>query len=92
MSFEYLHQTPKAAKLLSILRNEVAKTETPCSVDPDKWTNDELPTDREAQLMCAPCPLREMCLEYAQEAHASWGVWGGTVRGRKLKEAMEDGG
>lgn len=31
----------------------------------------------EAKLVCAGCPVRESCLEWALEAGADHGVWGG---------------
>lgn len=31
-----------------------------------------------AQRICAGCPVRDICLEYALEAKIEHGVWGGT--------------
>lgn len=31
-----------------------------------------------ARQVCATCPVREPCLEYALEHHVDHGVWGGT--------------
>ncbi len=31
-----------------------------------------------AQKICANCPVREQCLEYALVEHVDHGVWGGT--------------
>lgn len=88
LSYDYMLQTPKAARLLKMLW---AAPEKNCTGDPDKWTSDDLPTDREAQLLCSGCPLlNNICKEYTEEAHPAWGVWAGTVRGRKLKEVMDD--
>lgn len=84
---DYLQQTSRAAKLLSVLWSAPEKN---CTTDPDKWTSDELPTDREAQLMCSGCPLLVHCQEYADEAHPAWGVFGGRVYGRRLAEAMKE--
>lgn len=89
-STNYLQQTPKAAKLLKILWDKAPDSNTPCLGKPGEWTSDELPTDREAQKMCAPCPLRNICKEYADEAHVAHGVWGGEVHGRKLAELMKE--
>jgi WhiB family redox-sensing transcriptional regulator len=32
---------------------------------------------REAKAVCALCPVREECLEWALETHQDVGVWGG---------------
>jgi WhiB family transcriptional regulator, redox-sensing transcriptional regulator len=38
-----------------------------------------------ARRICANCPVKEPCLEYALENHIEHGVWGGTSeRGRRL--------
>lgn len=82
----YLQQTAKAAKLLKVLRTSPG--EKPCTGNFEKWAGEELPTDREAQLMCAGCPLIDICEQYAEEAHPAWGVWAGEVYGRRLQELM----
>lgn len=87
---DYLQQSPKASRLLVELWQRVSEENAPC-VGKAEWTADELPTDREAQVLCAPCPLLALCGEYAREAHVSFGVWGGTVRGRNLLAAMGEG-
>lgn len=38
-----------------------------------------------ARRICATCPVKEPCLEYALDHHIEHGVWGGTSeRGRRL--------
>lgn len=91
LSYDYMLQTTKAAKLLTVLRTEAAKQNAPCTKDPEKWAGDELPTDREAQLMCSTCPVIDLCRQYADEAHPAWSVWGGRVYGRNLQAAMKEG-
>lgn len=91
LSYEYMKQDSKSAKLLTVLRTEAVKQGANCLGKPEEWTSDELPTDREAQMMCAGCPLvGKQCQDYTEAAHPSWGVWNGAVKGRKLREAMED--
>lgn len=92
LSYTYLQQDGKSAKLLTVLRTEAVKKGSNCLGKPEQWTSDELPSDKDAQLMCASCPLMgNECEDYVRAAHPSWGVWNGEVKGRKLKEAMEDG-
>lgn len=31
-----------------------------------------------AKAVCARCPIRQQCLDYAIDSHQSHGVWGGT--------------
>lgn len=31
-----------------------------------------------AKAMCARCPIRQQCLEYAIDSHEAYGIWGGT--------------
>lgn len=52
----------------------------PCREHPaDLWFA-ELPQDVElAKSLCAPCPLREACLEGALLRREPWGVWGGQL-------------
>lgn len=87
LSMDYIMQTGPATKLLKILWDSPDKN---CAGREEEFSGDELPTDAEAQLMCAGCPLMQTCSEYQDEAHPSWGVWGGKVQGRKLEEAMRD--
>ncbi|HWG01435.1 MAG TPA: WhiB family transcriptional regulator [Trebonia sp.] len=32
-----------------------------------------------AQRICAGCPVRQQCLEFAMQTHESNGIWGGTT-------------
>lgn len=90
LSYEYLKQDGKSAKLLTVLRTAAVREGATCLGKAEKWTSEELPTDRQAALMCATCPVFDLCKEYTDAAHPAWGVWAGQVKGRKLKEAMED--
>lgn len=90
LSMDYLQQSAKASKLLRELWDRAPKEGANCVGEPEKWTSDELPTDREAQIMCAGCPLMDICREYAETAHPAWGTWGGKVYGRNLEAAMKD--
>lgn len=85
LSYDYMLQTPRAAKLLKTLWATPGKN---CEGKTEEFSGEDLPTDREAQLMCAGCPALETCGLYRDEAHPAWGAWAGSVKGRKLQEAM----
>lgn len=61
----------------------------PCNGD-DWFISDDLPTDKEAFLACAPCPLWDLCSEFAKQSHAAFGVLGGKVYGRELQRRIEE--
>lgn len=87
-SLEYLRlPSAEARKLLDELWKSPDRN---CEGRGEEFSGDDLPSDEEAQLMCAGCDVLDKCREYAAEARPSWGIWAGKVQGRKLKEAMED--
>jgi WhiB family redox-sensing transcriptional regulator len=46
----------------------------------DLWFPGRGPTAaEEAKAVCAGCPVRKICLDYALEAEEEFGVWGGTT-------------
>lgn len=90
LSTAYLQQTSRASKLLRELWHRAPIEGAPCVGKAEQWTSDDLPTDREAQMMCSGCELISLCSEYRDEAHPAIGVWGGQVRGRNLLAAMKE--
>jgi WhiB family redox-sensing transcriptional regulator len=53
-------------------------------VDPDIFHPSDEDDGAEAKAICAECPVREACLEYALTAREKDGVWGGlTARERR---------
>jgi WhiB family redox-sensing transcriptional regulator len=34
---------------------------------------------KDAQRICAACPVRQQCLEYALDNEIPWGIWGGVT-------------
>ena len=55
-------------------------------VDPDLFFPDRGASLADARRVCAGCPVRAECLEYALEAGEKFGVWGGTSE--KERRAM----
>ena len=46
-------------------------------IDPDVFHPQSDEEADEAKAICASCPVREPCLEYALRNHIEHGVWGG---------------
>jgi WhiB family redox-sensing transcriptional regulator len=46
-------------------------------MDPDLWYPEMGATSREGKRICAGCPVREECLEYALAKRERFGIWGG---------------
>lgn len=67
----------------------------PCGAatgDRNAWTSDDHHERAAAALACRPCPLTELCREFADETKATHGVWAGedlskTTRPTKEKTA-----
>lgn len=87
---DYLKQSHSAATALTELKQEINKKGANCVGKWKEWDGDEMPSDRVAQIMCASCPVFELCAKYAEVAHPAWTILAGKVYGRNLKKAMED--
>ena len=90
LSMGYLQQSSEASRLLQELWYRAPIEGANCVGRTEEFSGDELPSDREAALLCAGCPLAKICAQYAEVAHPAWGVLGGKVYGRNLAEAMKD--
>jgi WhiB family redox-sensing transcriptional regulator len=57
------------------------------NADPDVFFPEKGGSTREAKRICAECPVRVECLEYALEEDERFGIWGGMSERerRKLK-------
>lgn len=89
-SVSYLHPKTEAVKPLVALHQAARENGTPCMKNPEAFIGDELPTDEQAAMMCARCPVFDLCEDFSVKQHPSWGVHAGRVYGRKLKEEMEN--
>jgi WhiB family redox-sensing transcriptional regulator len=45
-----------------------------------------------ARRVCADCPVRDVCLEYALDHHIEHGVWGGASERARRRMALRRGG
>lgn len=98
-----------AAPSWRAMSERMEELRTPCFVRPDDFIdfadprypdNPEeqegkpLPSKYQAEALCAECPIRELCLEYALAQKEDFGVWGGKVivGGRVYRETRKVGG
>jgi len=51
----------------------------PCTTHADMFFADAPAVLAEAKTLCAPCPVRDLCLAGALERHEPHGVWGGQI-------------
>ncbi len=67
-----------------------------CSgVDSDLFfpaSEDDVQATNQAKAICAECPVREACLQYALATNQSAGVWGGLDAGdrRRMRRRIRD--
>jgi WhiB family redox-sensing transcriptional regulator len=53
--------------------------QAPCiSYDPDLFFAPRARAERRAKEICADCPVRDECLDYALSIKVEFGIWGGT--------------
>jgi WhiB family transcriptional regulator, redox-sensing transcriptional regulator len=48
-------------------------------IESDIYFSTDPADERSALALCATCPVRDECLEYALDARERYGVWGGTT-------------
>lgn len=69
--------------LTDVLSPERWMQEADCAqVDPDVWFPTRETPHREvraATAICAECPVRDACFEYAMRTNQRHGIWGGVV-------------
>jgi len=56
--------------------------------DPDAWFPDKGQSTRVVKKICARCPVRAECLEYAMANGERFGVWGGLSERERRALAM----
>lgn len=56
--------------------------------NPDDWYSEDTLMLGRLQTICARCPVRSECLEYAVKNEPDWGVWAGTTpqQRRRLRD------
>ena len=58
--------------------------------DPEAFFPEKGAPSRSARQVCAVCPVRDQCLEYAMEHDERFGIWGGTSA--RQRRALKKGG
>lgn len=89
---DYLRPTSEAAHAHTKLRESVRVNGANCVGRAEEFSGDELPTDREAQMMCASCPSWEACDFYRLVAKPAFGVWAGRSYGEHLNDLIGEEG
>jgi len=85
-------------KLYRQFQRKVMQIDPPCMTQPESFYPEDFGSPNEerskynetmrsaikvAKKLCAQCPIKQECLEYAVEAEEEWGIWGGlTARER----------
>lgn len=60
-------------------------------VDTELFYPEKGQSTREAKRVCAACPVRDACLDYALEHHERFGIWGGkSERERRKLELLQE--
>ena len=49
------------------------------TTDPDAFFPDKGAANKAALMVCADCPVRDACLNYAIQEHITIGIYGGTT-------------
>jgi WhiB family transcriptional regulator, redox-sensing transcriptional regulator len=73
---------------LTIIAGPWAKQALCAQADPDAWFPDKGRQALIAKRICAACPVRAQCLDYALSGADTWGgistgIWGGTTPGER---------
>lgn len=78
VALRFLHQPPDAPSLQPVTA-ELWMDEALCTqADPDMFFPEgQGASAAEAKRLCALCPVKAECLEFALAHHEAWGVWGG---------------
>jgi WhiB family redox-sensing transcriptional regulator len=59
-------------------------------VDSDAFFSDDPREQRIAKRICEGCPVREQCLQYANDRREYYGVWGGQTSSRRRRQRTAD--
>jgi WhiB family redox-sensing transcriptional regulator len=84
-----MHTTPKSEHLYKELTQQLVELgSAPCQQAPDiffleKGDHQGPEKIRMSKAICAECPVKFLCLEYALEAGEDDGIWGGLTRNER---------
>jgi WhiB family redox-sensing transcriptional regulator len=68
---------PAVAATDDAWRDDAACSPDRTQVKPEDWFFPNEAKALRAKAVCARCPVRQPCLDYALRREQSWGVWGG---------------
>lgn len=76
----------RQAALLGAQRDDWTQHGACRGADPDLWFPESAKPEAfvEAKRICAQCPVKDPCLEYALETKQQHGVWGGKSEGELI--------
>lgn len=60
-------------------------------IDAEEWFPEKGGSSRAAQAVCATCPVRTQCLQYAVDNSERFGIWGGLTEGQRRKLRRTNG-
>lgn len=89
-SIQTVMLSPEESEDLAELQQKALEEEANCLGKSEQWVGDELPTDRDAQYLCAGCKVKKLCRDYAEKYHPAYGVWSGVVYGRDIEASEKE--
>ena len=83
-----------AAKKWQILMDAIDNSQTipACQTsDPEAWFLDDTGLYTQARKLCAVCPVRELCADFAIENREEHGLWGGLSPRERMRIRVANG-
>lgn len=75
----------KLIKLLSAAEDDEPECrQVPDIFFPEEWTVGRKKAIDTAKTICARCPIKDLCLDYAMTAKEEFGIWAGTMKADRM--------